>query len=227
MRWFVRGPAPRELIEFRKTPAAEGAGPPRWDELPSAVLDAVRKRLFQAQRGLCCYCGRRLDLETAGRTHVEHVIPRSDPSVDPFEWNNLALSCDGGNADGSAPHCDHAKGSEKLDYVEPFERPTFEVTKLKFSGLLKVARTAADRDVTEVLMLNAKSLVDRRESALRALVDSMPEKAWTTATCARVAEDLERSCVATTRAVKRDEPTVARAPDFAPWLIAWLRAHGS
>lgn len=226
MKWFERGPAPQELIEFRKTRAAEGAGPGRWDELPTEVLVAIRRRLFQAQRGLCCYCGSRLDLESRDRTHVEHVFPRSESGVDPFEWTNLALSCDGGNADGSPPHCDHAKGNQQLDYVEPFERPTFEVTTLKSSGLLKVERTAADRDVIQVLVLNAKSLVDRRERALRALVDSMPAKSWTTTTCSRVAQDLERSCL-TTRSVKRHEPTVAKAPDFAPWLIAWLRAHGS
>lgn len=210
MRWFVRGPAPRELIEFRKTPAAEGAGPPRWDELPSAVLDAVRKQLFQAQRGLCCYCGRRLDLETAGRTHVEHVIPRSDPSVDPFEWSNLALSCDGGNADESTPHCDHAKGSQKLDYVEPFERPTFEVTKLKASGTLGVRRPEAERDVVEVLRLNSKSLVDRREAAVRALVRRTTEGTWTPAMCAREIRDLEQA---------------SRADSYAPWLVEWLRLH--
>lgn len=208
---FVRGPAPPELIAYRKTPAAEGAGTGRWDEAPQEVLDAIRERLFQVQRGLCCYCGRRLDIGSEGRTHIEHIEPRSDKKVDPFEWTNLALSCDGGNADGATPHCDHAKGSQKLDYVDPFARPTFAVTKLVSSGSLRVVREAAVRDVEEVLVLNAKSLVARRDKAVRALVESMPAKSWSVATCERAARELEQA---------------SRAPDFLPWLVTWLRTRG-
>lgn len=48
----------------------------------------MRNRLAEAQNWRCCYCGRRLEPETAT---LEHVIPASAGGT--HCWENLAASC--------------------------------------------------------------------------------------------------------------------------------------
>jgi uncharacterized protein (TIGR02646 family) len=135
-----------------------------WDELPTKVKDAIRSRLHRDQRGLCCYCyGRVTDDHLS---HIEHVSPQRNDNR--FDWDNLALACDGGNQGQNPAHCDHAKGQTPLDTVHPYKNPVSRFVTLRSQGELDVDETAR-RDVDEVLNLNARHLQRQRQGALRAV----------------------------------------------------------
>lgn len=136
-----------------------------WDELPTEVKDAIRARLHRDQRRLCCYCY--AVIKGDHTSHVEHVSPQRNDNR--FDWDNLALACDGGNQGKNPPHCDHAKGQTALDTVHPYKNPVSRFVTLRLQGNLDVAETAR-RDVNEVLNLNANHLQRQRESALKAVI---------------------------------------------------------
>lgn len=142
-----------------------------WDELPTEVKDAIRARLHRDQRSLCCYCY--AVIKGDHTSHVEHVIPQSNDNR--FDWDNLALACDGGNQSKNPAHCDHAKGQTPLDTVHPYKNPVSRFVTLRSQGNLDVAETAR-RDVNEVLNLNAKHLQRQREGALKAVITMLQRR---------------------------------------------------
>jgi uncharacterized protein (TIGR02646 family) len=74
--------------------AASDAWQPSYPFDDAEVRIEVRSALLQGQRGLCVYCGRRLDLSRPGNTyHVEHFWPRSRYKERGIDFSNLYLSC--------------------------------------------------------------------------------------------------------------------------------------
>ncbi len=66
---------------------------PAYSDLPGDVRQSIIDALWEAQRGLCVYCGRQLNIDQRRRRHVEHFRPQAkypDLSVD---LANLFLSC--------------------------------------------------------------------------------------------------------------------------------------
>lgn len=136
-----------------------------WDELDRNSKDAVRTRLHRDQQGLCCYCYALVPDDHT--SHIEHVEPQN--SDNRFDWENLALACEGGSRTGNPAHCDHAKGQARLDVIHPYKAPVIRFVTLREQGKLGVADPAR-RDVDEVLNLNAAHLRRQRESARQAIV---------------------------------------------------------
>ena len=61
---------------------------------PNEVRQPVVGALSGAQRGLCVYCGRKLDLSSPGKSyHIEHFRPRSHYPELQTSLINLFLSC--------------------------------------------------------------------------------------------------------------------------------------
>ena len=59
---------------------------------------AVRKALYDAAGGQCCYCGQPTylnqlpaDADPGRRATIEHIVPRSQGGSN--DWPNLALAC--------------------------------------------------------------------------------------------------------------------------------------
>ena len=169
----------KELTEFRvwirKSEPLSGR---IWDELPTVVKDAIRARLHRDQRALCCYCY--AIVKDDHTSHVEHVVPQN--SDNRFDWDNLALACDGGNKGKNPSHCDHAKGQTTLDTVHPYKAPVTRFVTLRDKGRLSVVE-AAQRDVEQVLNLNTPHLQRQRESVREALIAALqrrkrPDEPW-------------------------------------------------
>lgn len=166
---FDKSREPTELrVWIRKSEPLSGR---IWDELPTTVKDAIRARLHKDQRGLCCYCYVRVTNDHI--SHVEHVAPQN--SDNRFDWDNLALACDGGNQGNNPPHCDHAKAQTSLDTVHPYKNPVSRFVTLRELGRLDVDGTAR-RDVEQVLKLNARHLQRQRESALRVVLENLLQR---------------------------------------------------
>jgi uncharacterized protein (TIGR02646 family) len=158
--------------------------------------DAIRKALWDEQRGLCAYCERRLDyaLGRPHRTRIEHFHPQNpapgstldaqaccmasgaSPLADSdTTWTNLLLCCDGQEARGAdLHHCDVTK--RDTDICAPFRNPkTFQAPRLldvhhdgRVVPISELPPGAAGV-VEDVLMLNRKSLTTVRGQLYRSL----------------------------------------------------------
>ena len=133
-----------------------------------SAKDSVRARLYTDQHGLCCYCYVRIANDHT--SHIEHVEPQSNENR--FDWENLALTCEGGNQSGAPAHCDHGEGQEPLDIIHPYRSPVSRFVALRHSGTSKVDEQA-ERDVDTVLNLDARHLRRLRESALKAALSDL------------------------------------------------------
>lgn len=112
MKFIQKGAEPIELAEFR-TWYADAGTIPSWGDLngEAELVEALRRRLFEEQGHLCCYCGRRL---LANDNHIEHFVPRDDKygnSALTFVWSNLLASCQANLMRGDPRHCGNTKGN--------------------------------------------------------------------------------------------------------------------
>lgn len=158
--------------------------------------DAIRKALFDEQRGLCAYCERQLNYAVGGphRTRIEHFHPQNpapgstldaqacrmasgaSPLADSdTTWTNLLLCCDGQEGRGAGlQHCDVTK--RDTDVCAVFRNPkTFQAPRLldvHYDGRvvpIPDLPSGAASVVDDVLMLNRKSLTTVRERLYRSL----------------------------------------------------------
>jgi len=138
----------------------------------------TRKSLFQEQFGLCCYCESPVN-DSDG--HIEHMEPRKKSQKRTYDYANLALSCNGGNAQ----HCGHFKDAphnhqftwnpDKFSY--PHDPETCSL--FDFDRLGNVNPTAINPDkagyMIGYLNLNCPSLVERRYHHAKLLEDTRRE----------------------------------------------------
>lgn len=195
----------REAPKAFRDWAAANAGPQAWDGLPGVVKAALRERLYRDQKGLCCYCYVRIRGDE--RDHLEHIEPQTDANR--FEWDNLALSCEGGNASGRPPHCDHAKGDQALTFVHPYRSPVARHVSLRSDGVLKVREPQATRDVVEVLRLGQTHLSTARRSALEAVVRDLNDS-------------VKNRVTWKARTIEQTLETLPVSASYAPLLRDWL-----
>lgn len=121
MRYITKGEEPLELQRYKKTPGV------CFDNMDSDTKQAVKKSLLNEQGHICCYCGRRIDLNE--HTILEHLLPRGIPQYRCLELNydNILASCDGGqeeraNGNKRFPlHCDSKKENNILP-ISPLEQ---------------------------------------------------------------------------------------------------------
>lgn len=125
MRGAKKVDAPLELLNW--IALANENWRPSYPFNNAHVRAAVVASLKSAQRGLCVYCGRKLNLTVPGKTyHVEHFRPQNTPdqlySHLDVDFSNLFLSC--GQEDSNhkpAQTCGTHKGNSfnELYAIEP------------------------------------------------------------------------------------------------------------
>lgn len=135
------------------------------------VRRAVIEALLNEQRGLCVYCGRKLD-ERRRMYHIEHFRPQALYPERSLDFSNLFLSCGPKNGDGSLTGtCGDAKGGwfDENHHISPDYPACVE----RFSFLLDgriVPRDSDDADASEMiarLNLEHSELRKEREDTLR------------------------------------------------------------
>lgn len=137
---------------------------------PADIRQPVVDGLMDAQRGLCVYCGRNLDMSHPGKSfHIEHFRPRSGyPNLE-TDFANLFLSC-GPESDSGNPSqiCGNAKAG-RFDEAACIE-PDYPACTNRFSFLLtgEIAPDAEDdapaAAMIDLLNLNHPELrTDRRD----------------------------------------------------------------
>ena len=147
---------------------------PDWQPsypFPGDIRQPVVDELWEAQRALCVYCGRRLDRDRPERIHIEHFRPRSSYPDLSLELANLFLSC-GPEVEAGTPSetCGHAKG-DRFDEAGCIE-PEYPACTRRFRFLLsgdvapRSDDDAAAGTMIELLNLNHRELRKDREDIL-------------------------------------------------------------
>ena len=139
---------------------------------PADVRQAVVEALHEAQRGLCVYCGRRLDMRQPGKSyHIEHFRPQSSYPELSTDFANLFLSCGQEAREGNpAETCGTAK-QDRFDedrHVEPDYPDCTERFRFQLSGEIAPQTdgdTAAEAMIA-LLNLNHRELKKDREDLL-------------------------------------------------------------
>jgi len=89
MRYIQKKDAP----DFFTTETADFNADTNWKELH--CKPNLRQHLRQEQQQLCAYCEGKLE---DNNSHIEHIKPQDENSQHRFDYNNLIVSCNGGEA---------------------------------------------------------------------------------------------------------------------------------
>jgi uncharacterized protein (TIGR02646 family) len=114
MKGSRKGAIPPKLLAWLNKASPEWQ--PAYPFDSSEVRDEVRSTLLTEQRGLCVYCGRRLNLARPGETyHIEHFQPQRHYRELAVSYSNLFLSC--GQKDESG-NPSQTCGAKKADWFD-------------------------------------------------------------------------------------------------------------
>ena len=106
VRSITKGGEPLSLVQHRQTPHSD------HDNFPNK--DVLRQALATEQRGLCCYCMRRIH-PSGESMKIEHWLCQAYYSREQLSYKNLLGACLGGEGQpGNKQHCDTRKGNQAL-----------------------------------------------------------------------------------------------------------------
>ncbi|NQY60620.1 retron system putative HNH endonuclease [Cognatishimia sp.] len=131
MKGARKGCAPKEFTDW--VALENDDWKPSYPIDDPAVRKAVVDALYYEQRGLCVYCGRKIELENPGHSfHVEHFRPQHRYPELQISFENLFLSC--GHTDRSG---DRSKicGTKKDRWFDEAEHvaPNYDCCTKRFS----------------------------------------------------------------------------------------------
>ena len=136
---------------------------------PGDVRRPVVDALAEAQRELCVYCGRKLDLSAPGKSyHIEHFRPISTCPDHEVSLANIFLSCGQETEPGNRSEtCGTAKANwfDESLHVEPDYPECTDRFRFSLTGHVTVASNddGAARTMIEKLNLNHPELTRERE----------------------------------------------------------------
>lgn len=175
---------------------------PSYEVLQSDIsYKLLRHQLFKEQRGLCCYCMRKIGVDNS---NVEHFLPQSIFPENEVDYYNLYLACRHSYKKlKDNQHCDIVKGNELISkyigflhnnkkcedliqytedgYILPKKQNY--ITRIKFYQNYSIL-TPQEKELLstiEVLNLNCPSLVNERfkfiktEAKFKPFVDSISD----------------------------------------------------
>lgn len=181
MRYIAKGAPPPALKAWLSS--ENEAWTPTWSAFGGAPKAETKAALLTEQGDLCAYCCERID---ARRSHIEHIVPRSEATGDPgraLDHQNMVASCFG--RDDEDPrlrrgvdadrHCGDHKGDvyDAARFVSPLD--TSCEAAFVFTALGRVEPSAAGLDravyTIGVLNLNAARLRRGRTAAILGVED--------------------------------------------------------
>lgn len=166
MRTINKGPEPASLTEHRCTAHAD------YDNYNDK--GTLRKALVREQRGLCCYCLSRIRPQPS-TMKIEHWHCREHYRAEQLEYSNLLAACLGST--GREQHCDTRKANRELSRnpADPAHRVE---DLLRFLGDGRIASNDQrfDRELNEVLNLNAAFLRNNRKATLDAFKATLAKR---------------------------------------------------
>jgi uncharacterized protein (TIGR02646 family) len=163
MRTITKGAEPPSLTAHRQTPYSD------FDNY--ADKDALRRALVSEQRGICCYCMRRIHNGPL-TMKIEHWQCRSRYPAEQLSYRNLLGACSA--EDGQPPHlqhCDTRKGDRDLRW-NPADPAHHVETRIRYEldGSIRSDDAGFDAELEDVLNLNLPRLKNNRKGVLDAVL---------------------------------------------------------
>ena len=149
---------------------------------PGDIRRPVVDALSEAQRGLCVYCGRKLDFSAPGKSyHIEHFRPISTYPDHEVSLANLFLSCGQEKETGNRSEtCGTAKANwfDEILHVEPDYPACTNRFQFSLTGHVRATDNddGAARTMIEKLNLNHPELKREREE-IQLAIDAPEEEA--------------------------------------------------
>ncbi len=204
MRQILKGKEPHSLAKHRATGGIYDA---------YRDTDGLRAALVDEQRGLCCYCMRRIS-EDGGKMKIEHWHCTSRYPDEELDYGNLLGACKGGEGSPyGVQHCDTRKANRDLQWNPADPRRRIE-ERIKYGadGTIRSTDATFDDQLNDVLNLNVSHIKDRR----RAVQDGIVK--WF-----EVSRRRKRSMSRSRLRAKIDKLSCASPMDaYGPVVIWWL-----
>ncbi len=172
MKGARKGAAPADYAEWL------GKANEDWTPsypFPADIKEKIVEALRREQRGLCVYCGCRLDLRRQGKTfHIEHFRPQHAYPADAVAHSNLFLSCGQEDSEGNRSETCGTKKDRWFDEALVIEPEYFACTgrfRFKLNGTVEPIDAADDaaKEWIVRLNLNHRELAKERETLLAKL----------------------------------------------------------
>ena len=179
MRTITKGREPVSLTAHRKTVNSDYGNYPGKDEL--------RRSLVTEQRGLCCYCMRRIRPDPTAMK-IEHWKSQRHYRGDELKYRNLLGACLGGQGNPARhQHCDTRKGDRDLKW-NPADPMHHIETRIRYEpdGSIRSDEEDFDGQLNNVLNLNLPILKNNRKHLLDAVLQ------WWKSRKARIAGPVSR-----------------------------------
>lgn len=168
MKYIQKSSPPQVLIDYRNRTGVTYEKFKRGKKRYRIVKEALVKE----QGYICCYCGRRLNLD--GSTHIEHLYAKGTPCYKSMQLDyetNLLACCDGGQVQRESGtinkeelFCERVKGAMILP-VSPLTIECEE--KFLFDSDGTVVGIGKDAEVViEILNLNSPIIKNKRKAAI-------------------------------------------------------------
>ena len=206
MRQITKGPEPRSLTAYRQEPSAN------YDDYRDKNL--LRRALVTEQRGLCCYCMKRIRDDR--RTKIEHWQSQSCHPNQQLVYRNLLAACSGRmGSKGSSQHCDTRKGNRDLSW-NPADPSHHVETRIGYGldGSIWSDEGAFNAELSDVLNLNLQVLKENRKVTLDSIL------AWWRIEKARQRKPVPRSRFQRER--QRWQPDDGELAEYCQVVIWWL-----
>lgn len=178
------------MIKKKKSPNAfedwkSYRNPTSWNDLigkPVAPIKRIqnakyyskqelRAELLTEQENLCCYCEREISNDPLA-VKVDHIKPRSGNENLIFEYNNLGLSCSGGECDPkpriSATHCDTSKNGNEIP-ITPYDKRCEKDIDFIIKGNI-FGKTENASKTIDVLNLDIPKLINLRSFTIAGII---------------------------------------------------------
>lgn len=164
MKMITKGAEPNSLTEHRAKAHSDYNNYARKDELRAALVGE--------QKGLCCYCTRRI---RAGSTEmkIEHWQSQTTYPQQQLNYGNLLGACLGG--EGKSPseqHCDTRKINQDLNWNTANHAHVIE-SRLRYlaDGTVKSTDDVFNTQLYDVLELNLNYLKNSRKAVLDSVLN--------------------------------------------------------
>lgn len=150
---------PIEWKRYRTTPGAKYKS-----------IDALYKSLIDEQGYICAYCMRRIPTrdKVSNENHrIEHVLSRDNHPDKQLDYSNMVICCPG-HID-TEDHCDKKKSSADISF-SPTDSTFIDTLSYDSNGNIKSSNSNYDKELNDILNLNAGLLKINRKSVLTEIV---------------------------------------------------------
>jgi uncharacterized protein (TIGR02646 family) len=205
MRTIEKRKEPLSLTEYRSSPGATYDG--------YQDKETLRSYLVTEQRGLCCYCLKRI-YAAPGKMKIEHWHCQDRYDAEQLDYSNLLGACKG---DEGKPlrdqHCDARKGNRDLSRnpANSLHRVE-EMVRFGGDGRVSSEDPNFDSELNEVLNLNAAILVSNRKAVLEAFLRARAKRGNWSRT---ILEKWLRQC--------NGDSGTGQLEEYCQTVVYWLR----